>query len=164
MVGFVESVKLFYSRALDFNGRSSRSEYWWPRLFMFIALLLSGAATGAVVAFLGFRNGFVEVEGLDGLGGFSGLGGLGPVGLTLMVITGVVALAHLLPSIALSVRRLHDLNQTGWLYLAYFIISFLPIIGWLAFGLMTGVCCFRGTDGPNKYGSDPLERDFDRGF
>ena len=76
----------------------------------------------------------------------------------------VVWIAHLVPSIALVVRRFHDLDQTGWLYLLFLILSFIPVIGLLVSISMIVWFCFRGTDGPNKYGPDSLEYDFDRGF
>jgi len=55
----------------------------------------------------------------------------------------------LLPSIAVAIRRLHDLDRTGW----WFLLVFLPIIGgiWLFIWF-----CTRGTVGPNRFGPDAL--------
>lgn len=70
------------------------------------------------------------------------------------IILGVITLAYglgsLLPSIGLIVRRLHDLNQSGWLGL----IILIPIVGW-AFGIY--LMAARGTVGPNNYGEDPTD-------
>jgi uncharacterized membrane protein YhaH (DUF805 family) len=58
-------------------------------------------------------------------------------------------LATLLPSLAVAARRFHDMDRSGWWQL----IVFIPIVGiivmliWLA---------FRGTEGPNRFGPDPL--------
>ena len=61
----------------------------------------------------------------------------------------VVSLALLLPGISVAVRRLHDIDRTGWWYL----LIFLPIIGWIILFIWA---CTRGTRGPNRYGADPL--------
>jgi uncharacterized membrane protein YhaH (DUF805 family) len=63
----------------------------------------------------------------------------------LSVITG---LGLLLPGIAVSIRRLHDLDRTGWWYLLIFTgIGAILLIIW---------DCMKGTTGPNTYGPDPL--------
>lgn len=50
-----------------------------------------------------------------------------------------------------NVRRLHDTNRSGWLLL----IGVVPILGSIALFVIMG--CMKGTDGPNKYGPDPLQ-------
>jgi uncharacterized membrane protein YhaH (DUF805 family) len=76
------------------------------------------------------------------VGGIIGaIEGLGLVGL-------VVSLALLLPSIAVGVRRLHDLDRTGWWMLLVFTgIGIILLIVW---------DCMKGTTGPNGHGPDPL--------
>jgi uncharacterized membrane protein YhaH (DUF805 family) len=64
------------------------------------------------------------------------------------VISAVVALALLLPNISISVRRLHDIDRTGWWFLLVLtVIGSILLIVW---------ACFKGTSGPNTYGPDPL--------
>ena len=53
-------------------------------------------------------------------------------------------------------RRLHDINQTGWIYLGLVIASVIPVIGFIASIAMIVIACIPGTKGPNKYGPDPL--------
>jgi uncharacterized membrane protein YhaH (DUF805 family) len=53
--------------------------------------------------------------------------------------------------IALQIRRLHDLNQTGWLTL----LCFVPLV---SYGIGIYVSLWPGTDGENKYGPKPLSR------
>jgi uncharacterized membrane protein YhaH (DUF805 family) len=68
--------------------------------------------------------------------------------LGLGLIEGIISLALLLPSIAVGVRRLHDIDRTGWwLLIAFTGIGIILLIVW---------ACFKGTDGPNQYGPDPL--------
>lgn len=73
-----------------------------------------------------------------------------------MGIIGLYCLAVLIPSIALVVRRFHDLNQTGWLYLVFIVVSLIPLVGMLASLGMLVWFCMRGTVGDNKYGADPV--------
>ncbi len=43
------------------------------------------------------------------------------------ILYGLVALGLLLPSIAVGVRRLHDIDKSGW----FLLVAFIPLIGWL---------------------------------
>jgi uncharacterized membrane protein YhaH (DUF805 family) len=65
------------------------------------------------------------------------------------VVTGLFGLATFLPSLGLWIRRLHDLDRTGW----WVLIWLIPIIGWI---ILIIWFCTRGTDGPNRFGPDPL--------
>lgn len=77
------------------------------------------------------------------------------LGILGMFVYFIFALAIIPVNICLSIRRLHDLNQSGWLLLLHFV----PYIGSL--GLCIYLTFIRGTYGPNKYGPDPLLPDFD---
>jgi len=62
----------------------------------------------------------------------------------------VAGLALLVPGIAVSVRRLHDIGRTGWWYLiAFTLIGVLLLIVWF---------CKKGHAGRNRFGEDPLRR------
>jgi uncharacterized membrane protein YhaH (DUF805 family) len=61
----------------------------------------------------------------------------------------IFGLAVLLPSIAVGVRRLHDLDRTGW----WLLLDFIPVIGWI---VLIVWFCGRGTVGANRFGPDPL--------
>ena len=96
-----------------FNGRARRKEYWMFFLFNLIVSFIIGI--------------------LDGMSGNSGAG---------QMSAGMVySLATIVPSIAVGVRRMHDVNKSGW----FLIVPFYNII--LAFT--------PGTKGDNQYGSDP---------
>lgn len=101
---FTESIKrCLIEKYADFNGRASKSEYWWFALFSVLVYigvaLLSGGA-------------------LDEMGNMSGTA-------TTMFL--LVALALLLPSVAVAVRRLHDTDKSGWFYL----VALIPYVGWI---------------------------------
>ncbi len=66
------------------------------------------------------------------------------------VLSGIFGLAVLLPGIGVAVRRLHDLDRTGWWYL----LVLIPLIGALV--LIFFFFIHRGTAGPNRFGPDPL--------
>lgn len=61
----------------------------------------------------------------------------------------IFGLAIILPGIAVSVRRLHDLDRTGW----WVLLAFIPLIG--AIVLIVWFCT-KGTEGPNRFGPDRL--------
>lgn len=73
----------------------------------------------------------------------------GLTGDALEAVSAVVSLALFLPSLAVSIRRLHDLDRSGW----WFLLWFVPIVGWIV--MIYWACC-RGTAGTNRFGADPL--------
>lgn len=60
----------------------------------------------------------------------------------------IALLAFLLPSIALGVRRMHDLDKSGW----WIFIPFVPLVGGIIYLIWV---CSEGTIGPNRFGEDP---------
>jgi uncharacterized membrane protein YhaH (DUF805 family) len=139
MVTFPEAIQLFFSRYVDFQGRSRRSEYWWVTLFNIIVFGV-GTVLAMVVGGVNFET-----------------GEMGPLGYVFIGILGLYALGIIVPSIALFVRRLHDINQTGWIYLGLVILGFIPLIGLLASIAQIVIACIPGTVGTNKYGPDPKQ-------
>jgi uncharacterized membrane protein YhaH (DUF805 family) len=94
----------FWSKYATFSGRASRSEYWW---WVLISVVIS------VVLSLLARLGGAGVE--DSSGQMTGANGLGVV---VGIVVVVYGLAIIVPSIALTVRRLHDANLSGpWILL-----------------------------------------------
>jgi len=69
------------------------------------------------------------------------------------VLGGIYSLAVLVPSIAVGVRRMHDIGKSGW----YLLVALIPIAGiiWLLVLL-----CKEGDTGPNEYGADPKNPTF----
>lgn len=101
-----------------FNGRARRKEYW---MFVLFNLLLSIAATVADYALFNTGSG---------------------------AISGLYALVLLIPSLAVGVRRLHDVGKSGW----FLLIAFVPLVGVIWLLVLT---CTEGTHGDNEYGLDP---------
>lgn len=69
--------------------------------------------------------------------------GIGQVLLSLFVI------ANFLPGISVTVRRLHDIDRSGW----WCWIALIPLVGTI---LLLIWLCTRGTSGANRFGPDPL--------
>lgn len=116
----------WYLKALksyvDFTGRARRKEYW---MFILFHLL--------IIAALGFSNAFVaETIGVQ-------------VGAILLAI---YAIGTILPTLAVTVRRLHDTNRSGW----WILIRFIPLVGDI---ILLIFLIFEGDAGDNAYGPDP---------
>lgn len=122
-----------YRRYADFSGRSRRMEYWMFSLFQFLVLC----------AF--FLLIFIGGYSIDEYGGSGELGALGYVGIIGLVI---FALGSFIPSLAVTVRRLHDQDKSGW----WILIQFVPYIGGL---IMLVLMFIDGTRGENRFGPDP---------
>lgn len=99
---FVDTIKNRYAK---FDGRASRSEFWYFMLFYFILSFIVGMIDALVLnPMLGMTP---EEEAQGG------------------ILQIIVALALLVPSIALSIRRLHDTGKSGW----WLLIVLIPIVG-----------------------------------
>ena len=116
------------SHYADFAGRAARSEYWWFQLFQLIAYVVLGFVFGIIGSLFG------------GAGGGFG---------TVMILIALLMIALVIPNLAVMVRRLHDQNLSGWFILLFFI----PYVGSI---VMIVFMCIRGTDSPNRFGSDPF--------
>ncbi len=75
------------------------------------------------------------------------------------IVGGIIVLALILPQIALQVRRFHDRNISGWWYLGLIILSMIPYLGIIPAIAIFVINVLRGTEGPNKFGADPLRPD-----
>jgi uncharacterized membrane protein YhaH (DUF805 family) len=131
---FTQAIKAGFRNYVNFSSRASRSEYWYFVLFIALVFIVLSildksmdhistdtASTPALVLLFAFA--LVEI---------------------------IVGLGIILPSISIAVRRLHDLDKSGWWYL----LNLVPLIG--AIVLLVWYC-MRGTVGNNRFGPDPLE-------
>ena len=118
-MNFQQAIVSGFNNYVNFSGRAARSEFWYWLLFALIV--------GSVTAILDtaiFPNS--EVSPLNSVAG----------------------LILFLPGLAVSVRRLHDLDRTGWWMLLIFtVIGIILLIVW---------DCTKGTTGSNRFGPDPL--------
>jgi uncharacterized membrane protein YhaH (DUF805 family) len=141
----VEWMLLPIRRYADFSGRSRPKEYWMFTLFQ----LLIGLSLALVIGILGSLT-----------GSFSDGGGPGILVSVLLGLFGLAYLAlFLVPGIAVTVRRWHDQNKSGWFILLFTILSAIPVIGFLAAIANIVFMCLAGTSGPNRYGEDPMAKE-----
>ena len=63
------------------------------------------------------------------------------------ILVNLLALAVLIPNIAVSVRRFHDIGKSGW----WVLIGLIPLVGWIAFIYFAA----QPSVGPNEYGEGP---------
>lgn len=140
-MGFTEAVRTgFKEKYATFSGRASRSEYWW---FYLAYVLATIAFLIVVLSIITSATSFDE--------GISST----PF-IIIIVVGGLLMIAAFLPAIAIQVRRFHDRNISGWWYLALFIGSMIPYVGFLASIAILVISVLPGTEGPNKFGPDPL--------
>ena len=113
-----------------FDGRASRSEYWW--------FTLGNVLLSLVIEFV------------------FGIFDMGETAIS------IYSIFIFIPSIAVSVRRLHDIGKSGWYYLVFAVSLFL--MAWfsflmmlLAFLLFLYWVCKASEQGPNRFGEQPEE-------
>jgi uncharacterized membrane protein YhaH (DUF805 family) len=123
-MGIGKAVKSAFGQYGTFAGRARRAEFWWFMLFVSLVSIGADILDAAIFQPMVWR------------------GTAGPIG-------SLWTLATLLPSISVSVRRLHDLDRSGWWWWLWLV----PVIGWIVLLIWFAS---RGTDGPNRFGVDPL--------
>lgn len=145
----MEWMLLPLKRYADFSGRSRRLEFW---MFGLLNLIVYAIILGIVFATSPALSELSNVDPTDPFAIYGPL--LGGVGLLLVVWW----LAVLIPGIAVTVRRLHDRNLSGWWYLGFIVLSFIPIVGIIASLAFLVFMLLDGTPGPNRFGPDPKGR------
>ena len=178
-MGPLTAIGRCYRKIITFSGRARRAEYWWFAAYLFVMALVT---QGALIAYM-LRDPtalialsspvMAEIWFKENLASLNRLWILLSVGWLLL---------GALPQWTVTVRRLHDTNRSGWFILmpavvaiialgAIFVISQMPDLDQLALPLMLGaaalpilaqlwflvVLCFRGTEGRNRFGPEPLQ-------
>ena len=121
-MNFQQAVQSGFSNYAKFRGRAARSEFWWFQLFIVL---------GGIVAAV-----------LDLLTNSNVLGG--------EPLATLFWLATIIPDLAVSVRRLHDTDSSGW----WLLLGLIPLIGMV---VLIVWWCLQGSRGYNRFESDPLQ-------
>ena len=143
---FVEAIKRVFSKYADFSGRARRSEFWWwylfnmiiNAIFMLPVQILMNKKQALIDAAMTGQMSLAEVDAADPTSTI----------IAILVIFGIVSLALLIPTLAVWVRRLHDVGKSGhmlWLILVCGIGGLIPLI----------MCIGDGQPQPNQYGPSP---------
>ena len=133
-MGFTESLKTCFGKYAKFDGRASRSEFWYFLLFCFVYMFVAGILLG----FTGATQAAID-------------------GAVLFLIIPIF-----IPSIAVSARRLHDINQTGWMqciFIPGFFADMLLGTGYVIYIMTLGLYAFwfsqTGKKIKNRFGTAP---------
>ena len=100
-VSFGEAISLYFKNYATFSGRASKSEYWFSYLFIFII--------SSIISFFSGLFGAIEPD----------------FAIVFNILSTLFSLATFIPSLACSVRRLHDTGKSG----GYYFILLIPIVG-----------------------------------
>ena len=104
-MNFSSAVKTVLSKYIDFEGRAVRSEYWyWVLAIVLLSIVLAIIEGAVIAAALGFEP-FAPEAGQP--------------------LRMVMGLAILLPTLAVAVRRLHDVDRSGW----WLFLQLVPVVG-----------------------------------
>ncbi|MBQ8656293.1 MAG: DUF805 domain-containing protein [Prevotella sp.] len=126
---FIESIQTcVVKKYCNFEGRASRSEFWWFQLGAFIVSFVWSFI-------MGFGSGFFAAAGSDGMVH------------VFQVLNYVPMLALFLPTLGVSVRRLHDVGKSGY----WWFLNFICCIG----GLYLLYLYVQESDGDNEFGPKP---------
>lgn len=122
-MGFTDAIKTGFQKYIGFSGRAARSEYWYWVLFVILVQIVAWLIDMTLFGF--------NTTGVNPIGAFA-------------------SLALFLPGLAVSIRRLHDIDRVGW----WIFLALIPIVGAI---VLIYWACLRGTVGANRFGGDPLE-------
>ena len=133
-MNFIEAIQTCFKKYADFNGRASKSEFWFFALFEFIYMFVAGFLLGA----MGVSEETINIAIL------------------------ILIIPVLVPGIAVTARRIHDFNQSGWMQCifipGFFADEFLGtgyVLYFVTFVLFAFYCSQGATSGKNKFGVKP---------
>jgi uncharacterized membrane protein YhaH (DUF805 family) len=130
-MSFGESVRTCLHKYATFDGRATRSEFWWFYLFYVLVSLVI----------------YVPVIVVGIIAGSEQSGIVNALWAIFMILWVIVLLALVLPLLAVGCRRLHDRGQSGWLQLLLLVPcgSIVLLVFWV----------LEGTPGDNAHGPKP---------
>jgi len=123
-MSFMDSIDNVIRNFLNFSDRASRSEYWWFQLFFFVALAIADSIDAMISTTL------------DGPGDIFGT---------------FVFLGLIIPNLAVTVRRFHDIGYSGW----YILLVFIPCLGSIIGLVIIVLMMVDGQPQINDYGTVP---------
>ncbi len=127
-----ESLTSVFNKYATFSGRARRSEYWWFAICYFVLqLIINIVSLGMIAGAI-----FGEMSYYDST--FS----------MFQTVSMILGLGLFLPSLAVTVRRLHDIGKSGWniLWAAIPLIGSIIVLVWM---------CQDSDVVANKYGESP---------
>ncbi len=139
-MNFFEAVQSGFKKVIDFNGRSSRSEFNYWLLFLFLIQLMSIIIDPPDPLILSNEESQISDTSSSENAVYDPLDSR---------LFSFLYFAMLLPTTSLAIRRFHDIDKSGWyILLPFTIIGILPYYYFTSF--------VKSSSGENKYGSNPL--------
>jgi len=138
-MSFSQAIAYCFQNYAKFNGRASRSEFWFFYLFNILVVGIPATIGSVVMA-------STSTTSADGVTTELGAGGV--IGLIILLLAGLVSIGLIIPNLAVAARRLHDRGTSGWLLLLGLVPcgSLVLLIFWLL-----------ESQGPNSYGEGPAQ-------
>ena len=115
---FSQAIRTCLRRYADFKGRATRAEFWWWWLGCGLVAGMMNLLQAALIASVAFEW-------------WPGDWGFGPWALLVLVVAQlgrIVTLALILPSLAVTSRRLHDIGRSGWWQLLWWPPASLALV------------------------------------
>jgi len=119
-MNFGQAIGSGFKNYVGFEGRACRSEYWFWVLFVFVVSLAT-----AILDQVLFSDSAVSI------------------------LNTLFGLAVFLPGLAVAIRRLHDIDKSGW----WILLGLIPIVGWI---ILIVWAVQKGDGASNRFGGDPL--------
>jgi uncharacterized membrane protein YhaH (DUF805 family) len=119
-----------FTQYATFSGRAGRMEFW-----VFTLVNLAVAGVGGTLFIMSALLGYFVFDSPA-------------VAIAIWVVFATFALVTLLPSLAVTVRRLHDTDRSGW----FILLGLVPLVGEI---ILVVLLVMEGTRGPNRFGADP---------
>ena len=119
-MNFIQSISTCMRKYVTFSGRATRSEFWWFYLFTVLVNLVATSQASSFVPNLLDGQDMTENESSYFLNNFF-----------FLYLSTITSLILLLPSLAVAVRRLHDVGRSGlWILIAFTVIGIIPLLIW----------------------------------
>ena len=116
-MNFIQSISNCMRKYVTFSGRATRSEFWWFYLFTVLVNLVATSQASSFVPALLDGQDMTENESSYFLNNFF-----------FLYLSTITSLILLLPSLAVAVRRLHDVGRSGWwILIAFTVIGIIPL-------------------------------------
>ena len=139
-MNFIQSISTCMRKYVTFSGRATRSEFWWFYLFTVLVNLVATSQASSFLPTLLDGQDMTENESSYFLNNFF-----------FLYLSTITSLILLLPSLAVAVRRLHDIGRSGWwILIAFTVIGIIPLLIWYVTDTK---------DEENVYGPSPKTED-----
>jgi len=141
---FLDTLKYRYA---EFSGRASRSEFWYYVLFYVLGSILFAILDSILGTTYTYE--FASAQVTTGGADIAAVSTKETIG----YLQTFYGFAMLIPSIAVSIRRLHDTGKSGW----WFLLGVIPIVNFIGIFVLIYFYVQEGQAGSNAYGPDPRE-------